>query len=201
MKRVTPWLFAALVAAVGCRDDQQPLTAGNLSDRLTVGLEVSARTAAPGDRVVIAVRADAALDEPLQGVQASLRFDPSRLAYVGQSVGGNLVLVNDAGADHGVLRLIAVDANGLAPRVASLVFTAKGGDLTSGLRLQFEGAASLHAELIRAGSRTLAVAQDLSAGDVARLSAADWMSRLAPNGFKAWQEREQGSMPCWTAQA
>ena len=189
MKRVTPWLFAALVAAVGCRDDQQPLTAGNLSDRLTVGLEVSARTAAPGDRVVIAVRADAALDEPLQGVQASLRFDPSRLAYVGQSVGGNLVLVNDAGADHGVLRLIAVDANGLAPRVASLVFTAKGGDLTSGLRLQFEGAASLHAELMRAGSRTLAVAQDLSAGDVARLSATDWMSRLAPNGFKAWQEK------------
>src|ERR1041384_5460432 len=145
MKRVTPWLFAALVAAVGCRDDQQPLTAGNLSDRLTVGLEKSAPTAAPRDRGVIAGRGGAALAEPLQGVQASLRFDPSRLTYVGQSVGGNLVLVNAAGADHGMLRLIAVDANGLAPRVASLVFTARGGGLTSGLPLQFEGAPSLHA--------------------------------------------------------
>jgi hypothetical protein len=189
MKRLTPWLLAALVAAVGCRDDQQPLTAGNIADRLTVGLEVSARTAAPGDRVIIAVRADAVLDEPLQGVQATLRFDPSRLAYVGQSVGENLVLVNAARADQGELRLIAVDANGLAPRVASLVFTAKGGDLTSGLRLQFEGAASLHAELMRAGSRALAVAADLSAGQIARLSAEDWMSRLAPRGYKAWQDK------------
>ncbi len=188
MKRITPWLLVAAVALAGCRDDRQPLTTGQMNDRPTLGLEVSAKTAPPGDRIAVGIRADAYLDEPLQGVQAYLRFDPTRLTYVGQPRTGGLVLVNAEQAARGELRLIAVDASGLASRVATLIFAAKGGDVTSGLTLQFEGAASQHAELMRAGARPLAVASDLAVADAAQYSAADWMTFLAPQAYRAWKD-------------
>jgi len=193
MKRIAHWMLAAFAVVAGCRDDQQPLAAPQSIEPLAVGLEVSTRTAAPGDHIALAVRADSRLDEPLQGVQAYLRFDASRLAYVGQSTTDRgLVLVNAARADRGELRLIAVDAAGLSPRIATLMFQARGsGDFGSSLKLQFEGAASEHAELMRAGALGVTVAPDLVVGEVARFSAADWMSRLAPKDFAAFQQRPQ----------
>src|SRR5262249_59499351 len=111
---------------------------------LPVGLDVSARTAPTGSRIAVPVRADGGLAEPLQGLQAYLRYDPSRLAYVGQPTqGGGLVLVNDAAADRGELRFISVDAGGLPARVATLIFPVKSDAYNTGLRLPFEGPASL----------------------------------------------------------
>lgn len=187
MKRFTPWLLLAAAALGACRDDQQPLTSGKFGDQLTVGLEVSARTAAPGEQIAVAVRANAVLDEPLQGVQAYLRFDPTRLTYVGQPRTGSLVLVNSARADRGELRLIAVDPAGLGPRVATLIFESHGGDATPGLKVQFEGAASQHAELMHATVRPIAVAADLAVAAAARYAAEDWMGFLAPREYASWK--------------
>jgi len=180
--RLAACLTAAYIAAGGCRDDQQPLTASKAVEPLTVGLEISSRTAATGERIAIAVRADAAVQEPLQGLQAYLRFDPARLSYVGQSTADpGLVLVNAQRADRGELRFIAVDAAGLAARVATLSFAVRGsGDYTSGLALQFEGAAAQHTDIMRAASRALVEAPDLAIAEAARYTAADWERKLAP---------------------
>src|SRR5215471_13973632 len=102
-------LAIGLALALGCQDERQPL-AVNPIGALTVGLDLSARTAPTGARIAVAVRADGSLSEALQGLQASLRFDPSRLSYVGQSSRGtSLVLVNDQAAARGELRVIAVE--------------------------------------------------------------------------------------------
>src|SRR5262245_18181052 len=191
--RLTPWLLTTgLVLAVGCQDERQPLAVNAPPAALTVGLDVSSLTAPSGSRIAVALRVQDSLAEPLQGLQAYLHFDPARLTYVGQSTrDAGMVLVNAQQAGRGELRLIAVDAAGLQARVATLIFQVGGADYTAGLRLQFEGAASLHGEYLAAKPRALSLAADLPVDAAARYTAADWMARLAPREYAAWQDHAQ----------
>src|SRR5262245_12035801 len=124
-------LAATLAPAVRCqRDDLAP--AGNdntAAPPLSLGLALSSPNARPGARVALAVRANANLDEKLQGLQGYVRFNPAYLAYMGQAAGlKTLVTINESRANQGELRFIAVEPRGLEARAATLVFQVKNAD-------------------------------------------------------------------------
>jgi hypothetical protein len=178
-------LVSALMLAVACDDTRTPMTPPTPASALTIGLDVSSLTAAPGARVAVAVRAAGQLAEPLQGLQGYVRFDPARLTYLGQAAGTSLVLVNAHQAAAGSVRLISVEPRGLAARTAVLIFAVKGGDYTRGLRYEFERAASRRFEFDRAASGAVAEATDLVAGDAVTLTAEDWCRVLMPGQYAA----------------
>jgi len=179
-------LVSALMLVVACDESRTPMTPPTPAAALTVGLEVSSLTAAPGAHVAVAVRAAGQLAEPLQGLQGYVRFDPARLTYLGQAAGGtSLVLVNTHQAAAGAVRLISVEPRGLAARTAVLIFSVKDGDYTRGLSYEFERAASQRLEFERAGSGALAEATDLVAGDAVTLTAEDWCRVLMPGQYTA----------------
>ncbi|HUL04281.1 MAG TPA: hypothetical protein VLV16_13760 [Gemmatimonadales bacterium] len=187
-RRATLWLLAAVAVIAGCQDDHGPLSAPALRQPVAVGLEVSSLTAGAGDRIAVAVRSES--DEPLLGLQGYVRFDPSRLSYVGQStVGKTLVLVNDQAASRGELRVISVEPAGLTARAATLIFTVRSASYTTGLRYAFEAATSQHGDYKLASPRVLTAAADLTAGEAARYTANDWMARLAPELYAASRNR------------
>src|SRR5215470_5736054 len=82
-----------------------------------IALEVSSQMARPGDRIAIAlgVDYDGGYAAALQG---RVHFDASRLRYVGQVLDESFVLVNDAKASSGELRLVATNEHGFGARAA-----------------------------------------------------------------------------------
>ncbi len=178
-------LVSALMLVMACDDTRTPMTPPTPASALTIGLDVSSLTAAPGAHVAIAVRAAGQLAEPLQGLQGYVRFDPARLTYLGQEAGTSLVLVNAHQATAGAVRLISVEPRGLAARTAVLIFSVKGGDYTRGLRYEFERAASRRFDFDRAAGGALAEATDLVAGDAVTLTAEDWCRVLLPGQYAA----------------
>ncbi|HUL48840.1 MAG TPA: hypothetical protein VLT79_02375 [Gemmatimonadales bacterium] len=179
-RRVAPWLLTATVVTAACLDDRSLPVAMNLQQPVTAGLEVSSKSAAPGDLVAVAINVQTSLQEALQGVQGYVHFDASRLAYKGQSAGSNLVLVNDQAASRGIVRVISIESAGLAARTATLIFEVQKPGYTGGLEYQFEGGATLHNDVARATPRILMEARDLVVDTPVRLTAADWAARLAP---------------------
>lgn len=184
------WAALCITAGVllsGCMREERALAPRDLSGALSLGLEVSSASAAVGQQVAVAVAAESKLQEPLQGLQGYIRFNPARLRYVGQDpANGYLVLVNDHDAASGSIRLLSVDPQGLKPRTAVLMFEVKGADYVSGLGYTFEEAAGLDYTL-RAASVAAHVreAPDLAVAPAARLSADDWATRLEPG--RGWQ--------------
>src|SRR5262245_47228481 len=85
--------LGTIALAIGCSSDETPLAVDKLREPLAVGIDVSSSSAAPGDRIAVAVHSEA--PEALKGIQGYVQFDASRLAYVGQSTGKTFVLVND----------------------------------------------------------------------------------------------------------
>jgi hypothetical protein len=182
-RRVALGLLSALAVLAGCQDDHGPVAAPSVRQPVAAGLEVSTLTAGAGDRVVVAVRTES--PEPLQALQGYVRFNPSRLEYVGQPAGKSMVLVNDRAASRGELRLISVEPMGLDARAATLIFQVRGGDYTNGLQFAFEGAVTRHADFKMASPRVLTAAPDLGVAEAARYTVDDWMQRLAPELYSA----------------
>jgi hypothetical protein len=176
-------LAATLALAVGCqRDDLAPLGNDAPAPPLTVGLEVSSPTARVGDRIALAVRASANLDEKLQGIQGYVRFNPAYLTYAGQAAGlKTLVTVNESKASQGELRFLGVEPRGLDARTATLVFEVKHPDYVRGLSFQFEAAATFHNEIYKAVvSPKVAAVSDLAIPKTEHLTGAMWVARVAP---------------------
>src|SRR5262245_13325648 len=99
----------ALVIAAGCDRSDVP-AASSSSAPLRIGLEVSSLDAAPNARIAVAIRADLDAPDQLGGLQGTLRFDPSRLRYVGQDDGASaFAIVNDSRAAQGALRVLSMD--------------------------------------------------------------------------------------------
>ncbi|HKV75138.1 MAG TPA: hypothetical protein VJN95_11505, partial [Gemmatimonadales bacterium] len=185
LRRVGSWLAASLAASValtGCQQNDTPLGNSPLPSDLTVRLEGGPSAARAGDKVAIAIRADANLDEPLQGLSGVVHFDPARLSYVGQVVDGrHVVMINDAGAARGELRVVSVETAGLQPRTAVLVFTARNADYGQGLSYEFSQAGTQHHEIRKATvSRQLQVVPDLAAQPAQRMTADSWKQLLNP---------------------
>jgi len=125
LSTLTALLATASLGLTACSSEPTALTRRSL-DEAVVMLELSSANAAAGSRVGVAVRLDAA--GKVAGIQGTLRFDPTRLAFVGQSATEATAIVGAQHTDRGELRLTSFDLDGLHDRVALLVFQVKGAD-------------------------------------------------------------------------
>jgi len=174
-------LAGALVVAAGC--DRTDLPAGNSSTApLRIGLEVSSLDAAPSSRIAVAVTATVAAPDRLGGLQGSLRFDPSRLRYVGQDdASPSFAIVNDSRAGEGTLRLLSMDVAGLPPRTIVLAFDVVRAEYARSLNFTLDAAATPDVRPLTSVSiaERAELAPDLAlAGAPRRLALADWDARL-----------------------
>ena len=178
-------MLAAVAMSACSREDLTTPFGGNAPPAdLTVGFEASATRAAVGSEVAIAVHADAA--EPLGVLQGYVRFDPSRLQYVGQAPEGRtMVVVNSSRAAQGELRVLSMNVEtGLSVRTGTLVFSVVKPEYAPTLRYEFETAgdqkatkAFTHVSL----AQHVAEVADLAVPEHPRLMAmADWNQLLYP---------------------
>ena len=105
-------------------------------------MEVSQASAAAGQQIAVAVRADSR--EALGGLQGTLRYDASKLAFVGQKAeGGKVTIVNSSKA--GELRLVSYQGGtGIGNRTGTLVFAVKGGNYAPSMKFDLEMATDLN---------------------------------------------------------
>lgn len=171
--------LAAVLSLAAC-DDQDPMTlsAPAVVAPASIRLDVSAVGAAPGERVGVAVATE---DVGLLGLQGYVRFDPASLRYLGQVVeGAGLVMVNDAQAGSGELRVMSVNTNGLRGRTAMLVFEVRATGYAGRLRYEFEEAATRDAAVRTARvSDRIVAAPYMAVGEPRRMSPQDWIEVLA----------------------
>ena len=147
-----------------------------------LSLSVSSAGAAPGASVAVVLRTAARDGGSIAGLQGSLRFDPERLEYLGQSpVGSSVVVTNWSATDRGTLRILAIDTllRRLDPSV--FAFRVKAAGYTEGLRFQVEGAVAPRGRPLAGLEPPLGVGEDpsLSLGaEPRRLTVEDWAERL-----------------------
>ncbi len=187
------WLTAAATAAACSGGDNSPVDSQpDVGQPLAIKLEGSTLSAKLGDRVTIAVKADARSASALQAFQGTLTFNASTLRYVGQQKADNrFLLVNDQGADKGEVRFIVVDAKaGLPNRVASFVFETRGADYARGLAFKFEGAGNLKQQFQRAQVQpNVVLASDLTTANAERPDFSQVLQRWAPAEYAAEASR------------
>ncbi len=172
-------LGAVAVFTACSGDEQNPLTGNPAGADLAVGVEVSQASAQAGQQIAVAVRADGR--EPLGGLQGTLRYDASKLAFVGQAPqGAKVTIVNDAKA--GELKLISYEGGaGIGNRTGTLVFTVKGGNYAPSLTFALEMATDIAGarEITKYKSASTGEAADLAVpANAAAMKMADWNQAL-----------------------
>lgn len=180
-----PVALLAAVTVSSCVDDHGP-TAPLPRGVVPIGLELSSRTASPGDRIAVAIRVDA--DPGVVGaIQGALHYDATRLRYVGQAPEGKTItLVNDSEA--GRLRLASFSPTGIQDRVAHFVFEVRGAGFAEAVRYEHQLAATTGT-----GARSLDVKVRAPAmlgslgvrGEARRMTALDWAALDQPTASRA----------------
>jgi hypothetical protein len=183
-------LLATLVVAAACGKDAADSPVGVDSPAnsptpaaVNTGVELSSATAARGAQVAVGVILEAELPQPAITLQGFLRYDTSRLRYVGQVMDEKGALfINDTKA--GELRLLAVNTNGLGRKAAALVFEVTGTGYDRGLRFDLEEISDRSGEAWTRGS-TLALRTGDGAVPAARgtLDMAAWNAEFAKRGL------------------
>ena len=184
-------LVACLLAA-GCSADERLQGVDTLPHQPPVAKPmVSSLTAPTGSRIAIAIVARGPRGEALSGVQGELRFDPARLRYAGQppldSIAFPFVVVNDARAGGGALRVASVNPRGLDSASAVLAFDVLASDYGTSVTYRVEAGLTVSLEPIPADSRAVGPGVDpaLKAPDSAiRVGAAEWKRLLGPPGLR-----------------
>ncbi len=175
-------LAAAALGLSACADD--PSVAGpRVTSDVAMSLELSSANLTSG-RVGVAVRLDAPITT-VAGVQGRLKFDPTRLAYVGQSEADGTAIVGAHHAGEGELRLTSYDLDGLQGRVANLVFEVRGAGYASTLRYEHHKASRYDRGLQPVAVKVLQTAVDARvpvARDARHRTLADWKATLTAAG-------------------
>src|SRR5262245_3327844 len=121
--KLTAMAAVASIGLTACSDD--PTAVGTHPNATAaVTLELSSANAAVGSRVAVAVKFDAPMVS-VAGIQGQLKFDPSHLSYVGQSVSDAPAIVGAQRAAVGQLEFTSFDLDGLHGRIALFVFQVK----------------------------------------------------------------------------
>lgn len=180
----------AVVAFTACSTEEPGQLGTNPNNGFALGIDLSSTSAAVGDQVALAVRADNAGDLDLGALQGTLRFDPSRLSFVGQAgdAAGPVTMVNDKAADRGSLRFLSYSIQGLGHRGGTLVFQVKSVDYARGLGFDLELASDRKGlkEIRQAGIAGVEAAVDLAVpADAHRMALADWNEALYPGQVAA----------------
>ncbi|MEO8295184.1 MAG: hypothetical protein ABI613_06680 [Gemmatimonadota bacterium] len=173
----------ALVAgAAACQRDDTTLPSGAPeTGDLAIHIEVSSRTAAAGDRIAVAVNAEAHAPQPLIGLQGSLLYDASRLTYLGQSDEGPFAIVN--AQKPGLIRAASLDVNGLSGRTAVFVFQVKSSSYDKGLGYLVEAAGTRDMSRLNRSTVDVKDAADLTVPAAPRLmTLLDWRVKMTPAG-------------------
>jgi hypothetical protein len=171
-----------VVAALGvtaCSDDPTTGTVVPKAGDVPLAINVSSTNAPVGARVAVAVTLDGAAG----ALQGTLRYDPARLRYIGQSPDGQQVtLVNAKSASTGKVRFVSYSAKGLKRNAALLVFEARGAGYASTLEYDHAAAAVGQGALSRVNVAVRAGAtEDVTLqvpADAQQMSVADWKARL-----------------------
>lgn len=184
--------FMFCLVAAGCSSvtqlqgpEQAPVPAGLARP------SVSQLVAPSGTQIAVAI--ELLPGSPvLAGLQGDLRFDPAKLSYVGQApydtLGFPLVIVNDAFAPQGLLRIISLDPKGLESFSAHLVFDVRASDYAGTLR--YSTVQGLDLALTPEPVNSTPVPADANAAlslpaGALRMTAQEWMRlerKLAPAG-------------------
>lgn len=191
--RLLPMGLAAAALTAACQQDRLAIP-GAVAPQLTVGLEASSTHAAPGARIAVAVRAEGEDQAPVAGLQGVLRFDATRLRYVGQSAGGVLTIVNTAEAERGALRVASLNPGGLPLHTAVLVFEVRSADYARDLRYDAEVAATLEAEpvaMVKVERGVFERSDLLVPAEAGRYTADDVARRLYPDVWAADRRQPQ----------
>lgn len=179
---LTALLATATLGLAACSTEPTALARPSL-DEAAVALELSSAGVSTGDRVAIAVRFDAATK--VAGMQGKLRFDPTRLAYVGQSATEATAVVGSQHADRGELRFTSFDLDGLQGRVALFVFEVKGGGYAQGLEYEHYKASANQNGLRQVKVATLPTSVNGTISvpaDAREFSIDDWKASLVAAG-------------------
>ncbi len=187
-------LVVAILTCGGCSSDERLQGPGRSPDPPpALARPVVSRLSAPaGSRIAIAIEAVPQGGAVLSGLQGELRFDPAALRYAGQegydSLVFPLVIVNDAGAGAGTLRVLSLDPAGLSPRTAILAFDVLRADYAGTLRYTTDMAVTTALAVLPDGGTSTDVGEDAALRIPAapiRLGPADWTRLEATWGLGA----------------
>ena len=190
--RTTGAAVAALTLVTACSYTDTPSAPIKApGSALTLGIDISSVVAGPGSQVAVAL--DAEYIGTLGGLQGYLRFDSSRLRYVGQSTtDGDIVLVNAKDAARGALRIGAMNSEGLGDQIGTLVFDVLAPGYATTLGFEAEEAVTTggpvetiqNVRLAHIGATT---DESLRVpADPTQLSVADWQQRREPGADPKW---------------
>lgn len=175
--------MATLGLLTACdRSDSTTAPLAAVAPRASLALEVSDRDASAGERVAVSLANVAGGD--LGGVQGTLRFDPSRLRYVGQLRDGDsdqILMVNDKAASRGELTMVVADGTGLQHSMP-LVFTVVGNGYDASLQFSVKDAVRNSAPVQRTSlTMETGVRENVTlraSGDASTWSFATWKQAL-----------------------
>jgi hypothetical protein len=150
-----------------------------------LAVELSSPIAAPGQQIAVAIANIS--DQPIGGVQGFLRFDPSQLAFRGQlrdEGDRSIMLINDADADAGELRVAILDPANLK-HSAAMVFDVIGSRYASSISFVPEEVATngspvkiIEAEV---ASAFMVNASLQATPDAQRMTITDWLEVIEPS--------------------
>jgi hypothetical protein len=178
-----PLLLAALFLAACDQTDLPTVSGAPPLNELSLTVKVSSLNATSGDLIAVAI--DPEYAGTLSGVQGFLRFDESRLAYIGQRTDRGVMLVNARRAERGELRFAAVREGGFVSDIGDFVFEVRRSDYSRALQLVVTEASTASDRFTRLISKVSVrrwIDEDaaLLTDDATPMSAADWMRRLEP---------------------
>ncbi len=176
-------LLAAALVATACDNIDNPTVPKVRGDELVLALKVSSMVAGEGDRIAVAL--DPEFGGQLAGVSGYLKFDATRLEYVGQTVEDGIIMVNASNAARGAIRLAAASEEGFTDDIGSFVFKVRGAGYAASLSFDVEDAVGIYA----GGANKIPdinvvqwAAEDryMTVGDAQLMTSDDWMRRLMP---------------------
>lgn len=176
-------LLAAALVATACDNIDNPTVPKVRGDELVLALKVSSMVAGEGDRIAVAL--DPEFGGQLAGVSGYLKFDATRLEYVGQTVEDGIIMVNASSAARGAIRLAAASEEGFTDDIGSFVFKVRGAGYAASLSFDVEDAVGIYA----GGANKIPdinvvqwAAEDryMTVGDAQLMTSDDWMRRLMP---------------------
>ncbi len=174
-------LTGVLFLATACIDNERPLAPASATLALSLALDVSSASQAVGENIAVAISPDGT--ESFGGVQGFLRFDASRLEYVGQETGGEaIVMVNKTDADRGRLRIGALDLDGIPSPIGTFVFKVKGAGYASAFGFDIEEATTFGSVRLIKNVNVLPtrVASMRVPADARHMTGMDWVKRVEP---------------------
>jgi hypothetical protein len=186
--------MASLGLLTACdRSDSTTAPLAAVASRSALTLEVSDRAAKAGDRIAVSLANATGSD--LGGIQGTLRFDPSRLRYVGQLRDGDsdqIVMVNAKNASRGELTVVVADGTGIL-HTMPLVFAVVNGGYDAGLQFSVTDAV-LNGTPVKRTSVTVASAAQANASLQSTGEATTWSMNMWKQALRSEIARDPGEI-------